>query len=164
MVTYFANRVPSYTSAPAATPGSVASELSPGLLPGTSRYEETVFYRSELESVKKENEALKRRVRELERMVRDRRPSDASRVSASVQAGRSRSDSVSTTASVSVAASTAGGGGTSIAAQREGRERLRVVSMLSAAGSVAVGVPEDEVRVGESAASAGLRGESSSQS
>lgn len=49
-----------------------------------------------------------------------------------------------------------------IAGRREsGRER--VTSMLSVAGSVAgsvgVGVPEDEVRVGESAASAGLRGQ-----
>lgn len=54
--------------------------------------------------MKRENEALKMQIRELERMVRDRRASDASR-----------------------------------------------------AGSVAVGVPEDEVRVGESAASAGVR-------
>ena len=150
-------------TAAAATPGSTMSELSPAILPGTSRYEETAFYRAELDSVKKENDALKRRVRELERMVRDRRASDASRASASASqtAGRPRSDSVSTTASttasVSVAASTAAGGGVSIAAQREGRERPRVVSMMSAAGSVGVGVPDDEVRVGESAASAGLR-------
>lgn len=54
--------------------------------------------------MKRENDALKRQIRELERMVRDRRASDASR-----------------------------------------------------AGSVAVGVPEDEVRVGESAASAGVQ-------
>ncbi|KAK1759777.1 hypothetical protein QBC47DRAFT_292792 [Echria macrotheca] len=148
MASYFANRVPS---------SSAVSELSPGILPGTSRYEETAFYRSELDSVKKENEALKRRVRELERMVRDRRPSDASRVSASVPTGRPRSDSVSTTASASASVTaSATGGGVTIAAQREGRERPRVVSMLSTAGSVAVGVPEDEVRVGESAASAGL--------
>ncbi|KAH8887637.1 hypothetical protein GQ53DRAFT_286984 [Thozetella sp. PMI_491] len=148
---------------PAATPGSAASELSPGLLPATSRYEETAFYRSELDSVKRENEALKRRVRELERMVRERRASDASR--ASQPSVRPRSESVSTAASVSVAASVTGAGGASIAAQREGREgregrdRTRVVSMLSVAGSVGVGVPEDEVRVGESAASAGLAGQ-----
>jgi hypothetical protein len=141
----------------AMTPGS-ASELSPGLMPATSRYEETAFYRAELDAVKRENEGLKRRVRELERMMRERRASDASRASQSA-VERPRSESVSTTASVSVAASAAGaGGGTSIAGQREGRERSRV-SMLSTAGSVAVGVPEDEVRVGESAASAGLRGQ-----
>lgn len=78
-------------------------------------------------------------------MVRERRASDASRTQ---QQSRSRSESVSTTASVNVPV---GGGGTSIAGQRE--ERPRVVSMMSHAGSVGVGVPEDEVRVGESAAS-----------
>jgi hypothetical protein len=163
MATYFAHRGQQTSSTSlhtsAATPGSY-SELSPGILPATSRYEETAFYRAELDSVKKENEALKRRVRDLERMVRERRPSDASRANASASrtASRPRSDSVSTTASaaVSVAASTAGGGGVTITTQREGRERPRVVSMLSTAGSIGVGVPEDEVRVGESAASAGL--------
>ena len=135
---------PPHPSVPSATPTS-ASELSPGILPATSRYEETAFYRSELDSVKRENEALKRRIRELERAVRERRASDAS---------RGRSESVSTTASVNVAAG--GGGGTGIAGRREGG-RERVVSTLSVAGSVGVGVPEDEVRVGESAASAGLR-------
>ncbi|KAK3945687.1 hypothetical protein QBC46DRAFT_249660 [Diplogelasinospora grovesii] len=172
------NELPGYfaqptgiTSVPAATPGS--SELSPGILPATTRYEETAFYRNELENVKKENEALKRRVRELERMVRDRRASDASRASqggggapiTGGGTGRTRSESVSTTASArSVAASTSGavaGGGVSITAPREGREepRPRVVSMLSLSGSVGVGVPEDEVRVGESAASSGLNRE-----
>ncbi|KAK3332191.1 hypothetical protein B0T19DRAFT_97722 [Cercophora scortea] len=160
MTAYFANRLPlpsggTTSSSTALTP---ASELSPGILPATSRYEETAFYRAELENVKRENEALKRRVRELERQVRERRSSDASRASQTGgNVGRPRSDSVSTTASASVAAGTAPAGGVSIAAQREGRERPRVVSMLSTAGSVGVGVPEDEVRVGESAASAGLR-------
>ncbi|KAH8903490.1 hypothetical protein BR93DRAFT_931093 [Coniochaeta sp. PMI_546] len=134
------------TSAPGATPGSEV--LSPAILPATTRYEETAFYRSELDAVKRENEALKRQVRELERMVRERRASDASRAQQGRSASRSRSESVSTTASVGVAVA---GGGTSIAGQRE--ERPRVVSMLSHAGSVGVGVPEDEVRVGESAAS-----------
>lgn len=143
----------------AATPGS---EHSPAILPGTPRYEETAFYRGELENVKRENEALKRRVRELERMVRERRASDASRASqggAGSLAPRTRSDSTSTTASVSVTASTAATGGVSIAAPRDAdptarAERPRVVSAIS---SIAVGVPEDEVRVGESAASSGLR-------
>ncbi len=153
------------TPIPIATSGS-ASEFSPGLLPATSRYEETAFYRAELDAVKRENEALKRQVRDLERMVRERRTSDASRASqppasqppAMQPTVRPRSESVSTTASVSVAASATGAGGASIVGQREGRDRTRVVSMLSTTGSVAVGVPEDEVRVGESAASAGLRG------
>jgi len=158
MANYFAQRSQQASSTSiAATPGSI-SDLSPGLLPGTQRYEETLFHRAELEAVKKENEALKQRVRELERMMRDRRPSDASRVSQGLP--RPRSDSVSTTASAaaSLATNTTGAGGVTIATQREGRERPRVVSMLSTSGSIAVGVPEDEVRVGESAASAGLQG------
>ncbi|OIW24502.1 hypothetical protein CONLIGDRAFT_673671 [Coniochaeta ligniaria NRRL 30616] len=167
LASYFANRLPPSssilaqpgatssgpTSAPGATPGSEV--LSPAILPATTRYEETAYYRSELDAVKRENEALKRQVRELERMVRERRasndaghPSRAQQQQQGRSASRSRSDSVSTTASVSVAVA---GGGTSIAGQRE--ERPRVVSMLSLAGSVGVGVPEDEVRVGESAAS-----------
>lgn len=93
--------------------------------------------------MKRENDALKRRIRELERMVRERRASDAS--------NRQRSDSVSTTTSV-----LASGPGASIARPRN----ERVTSMLSTTGSVtsvAVGVPEDEIKPGESAASAGVQ-------
>ena len=82
--------------------------------------------------------------------MRDRRASDAS---------RGRSESVSTTASNAVPTG-GGGGGTGIAGRRDGG-RERVVSTLSVAGSVGVGVPEDEVVVGESAASAGLQGRES---
>lgn len=132
------------SSLPSATPTPGPDALSPGLLPATSRYEETVFYRQELDNVKRENDALKRRIRELERMVRERRASDASN-------NRPRSESVSTTASANVAAPS----GASIARPRN----ERVTSMLSTAGSVtsfAAGVPEDEVKVGESAASGGV--------
>ncbi|SPO05460.1 uncharacterized protein DNG_08147 [Cephalotrichum gorgonifer] len=133
-------------SSVAATPGSgagYADQMSPGLLPATARYEETAFYRAELEVAKRENEGLKRRIRELERSLRERRASDA---------GRSRSESVSTTTSVSVSGR---GAGVGIAGPREGRptERDRGFSVT---GSVGVGVPEEEVKVGESAASAGL--------
>ena len=159
---YFqSQRIPPSSSIPAssvgATPGSVgADQLSPGLMPATLRYEETAFYRGELEAAKKENEALKRRIRELERLVRDRRASDAS---------RTRSESVSTTASAS--ASVVPTSGTGIAGPREGAgtqtrpERERVMthrSTTSVAGSVGVGVPDEELKVGESAASAGLGG------
>lgn len=143
-------------SSVAATPGSgsLTDQMSPGLMPATMRYEETAFYRNELESAKKENETLKRRIRDLERMVQTRRSTDTA---------RPRSDSVSTTASVSIAPS----GGVSIAGprdslipQRPERERgLTSQSVTSAAGSVAVGVPDDEVKVGESAASSGLVGQ-----
>jgi hypothetical protein len=57
----------------------------------TGRYEETAYHRNELDAVKRENETLKRRIRELERTIRARRQSDAS---------RTRSESVSTSASV----------------------------------------------------------------
>lgn len=150
-------RIPPPTSVPmssvGATPGSgsVSEQLSPGMMPATMRYEETQFYRHELETAKRENEALKRRIRELERHVRQRRASDAS---------RTRSDSVSTTASLNITPA----GGASIAGPREGSlarpERERGMtsrhSMISVAGSVGVGVPDDEVKVGESAASSGL--------
>lgn len=132
------------SSNPSATPTPGPGDtMSPSMMPATTRYEETAFYRQELENVKRENDALKRRIRELERKVRERRASDAS--------NRPRSESVSTTASVAVAST----GGTSIVRPRNDR----VTSMLSTAGSVtsfAAGVPEDEVKVGESAASGGL--------
>ncbi|CEI60524.1 unnamed protein product [Fusarium venenatum] len=134
-----------------ATPGSLSEQLSPGLMPATMRYEETAFYRNELETAKKENDVLKRKIRELERQVRQRRASDTS---------RPRSDSVSTTTSVSVTPA----GGASIAGPREGllirpggdRERGMTAQSIASVASVGVGVPEEEVKVGESAASAGV--------
>lgn len=131
-------------SHPQATPGSISTEMrSPSMMPVTSRYEETAFHRQELETVKRENDALKQRIRELERLVRERRASDAG--------NRPRSESVSTTASVNVT-----GGGAGIAPPRGDRVTSMLSTAGSAAGSVAVGVPEDELRVGESAASAGV--------
>ncbi|KAI0846190.1 hypothetical protein F5Y00DRAFT_244717 [Daldinia vernicosa] len=147
-----------YTSSNTSVPATPGSELSPGLLPATLRYEETAHYRQELESAKRENENLKRRVKELERALRDRRQSDASRAGG----GRDRSESASTTASVSVSGATGIGGviggGTTIAGDRRGERRAieRGMSNLSISGSIGAGVPEDEVKVGESAASAGL--------
>lgn len=146
-------RVPPPSSVPmssvAATPGSGTEQMSPGLMPATSRYEETAFYRNELESAKKENEGLKRRIRELERIVLSRRASETS---------RTRSESVSTTASASITPA----GGTSIAGPRDGggprpeRGRGMTSQSIASVASLGVGVPEDEVQVGESAASSGL--------
>ncbi|KAK2590869.1 hypothetical protein QQS21_011443 [Conoideocrella luteorostrata] len=143
-------------SSVAATPGggSYPDQMSPGLMPATTRYEETAFYRNELETTKKENESLKRRIRELERRVHSRRVSDAS---------RPRSDSVSTTASVSIAPAggvNVAGPRDSIVPQRPDRERgMTAQSITSASGIVALGVPDDEVKFGESAASAGVTGQ-----
>ncbi|KAL1890998.1 hypothetical protein Cpir12675_005155 [Ceratocystis pirilliformis] len=155
--------------------GSLPDQVSPALLPVTPRYEETALYRAELEAAKRENDALKRRIRELERMVRNRRPSDAS---------RQRSESVSTTASINPTI----GSGIGVAPPREpihihthpshhgqppststsatpasalsqplpSSPRPAPVRQTSASGSIAVGVPEEEVKVGESATNAGL--------
>ena len=60
-------------------------------IPATQRYEEIAHHRSELELVKRENEALRRRIRELERNLHGRRESATD---------LSRQDSVSTNASV----------------------------------------------------------------
>lgn len=135
----------------AATPGGSESQLSPGLMPATTRYEETALHRQELENAKKENEALKQRIRELEKLFREK----------TANTNRERSESVSSI--------TTGGGGAGVgltpasgagvaAARRErpGGERERSLTAMSVASSVAVGVPEEEVQVGESAASSGL--------
>jgi hypothetical protein len=60
--------------------------------PTTSRYEEVIMHKQELEEAKKENERLRKRVRELEAQVRGRRESSAVRSSAA----QSRERSVST--------------------------------------------------------------------
>ncbi|KAF7949635.1 uncharacterized protein EAE97_003144 [Botrytis byssoidea] len=85
-----------YSSGNVPTMGSTAGEVgSATSVPTTARYEEAALQRQELENVKRENEALKKRIRELERTIRDRRQSDAS-------LNRPRSESVSTSASVSI--------------------------------------------------------------
>ncbi|EPE07229.1 hypothetical protein F503_07880 [Ophiostoma piceae UAMH 11346] len=142
---------------------------SPAILTGTARYEDTAFYRVELENARRENEALRRRIRELERQAaaQTQAAHSAAQQAQAQATSRSRSTSVSTTASVnavsgaSVTGSSLHGtpsatpaGGANITGRRDGGGR--VTSMLSVSGSVGVGVPEDEVRVGESAASAGL--------
>ncbi|PFH60969.1 hypothetical protein XA68_18498 [Ophiocordyceps unilateralis] len=140
-----------YMGSVAATPGSgsFAEQLSPGLMPATTRYEETAFFRNELEAAKKENDGLKRRIRELERMVQSRRAADR---------GRSSSD-VASTATSAVTAPT---GVSSVSGPRDmygmrpDRSRGMTSQSIASVSSVGVGVPEDEVKVGESAASAGL--------
>lgn len=145
-LTYFQQqRLPhQQTGTTAATPGS-ESQLSPGLMPATSRYEETALHRQELENAKKENEALKRKIRELEKLVREN----------SIGRGRSESTGSATTGAASVGVVT-GGAGIAGPRERPGGERERSLTGMSVASSVAVGVPEEEVQVGESAASVGL--------
>jgi len=71
-------------------PSNVGS-TRPSYIPSTQRYEEATHQRSELEIVKRENEALRRRIRELERSLSNRRESVT---------GLSRRESISTNASV----------------------------------------------------------------
>ncbi|KAI9754547.1 MAG: phosphoribosylaminoimidazole carboxylase ade2 [Chaenotheca gracillima] len=52
-----------------------------------SRYEETAHYRADLEALKGENEALRQRVKELERQTRSRRPSTIGSGSGSAEPG-----------------------------------------------------------------------------
>ncbi|KAJ8120780.1 hypothetical protein ONZ43_g2601 [Nemania bipapillata] len=150
---YFARGRTSSNASIAATPGS---ELSPGLMPATHRYEETAYYRNELESAKRENETLKKRVKELEKMLRERREADSA-------PARLRSESNSTSNTSVSMSGTSGvggmvGGGTGIAGGRRDERRVwdAAASSLSAAGSVGVGVPDEELRVGESAATTGI--------
>lgn len=116
------------------------------MMPATLRYEETQHFKGELEAAKRENEMLKKRIRELEKQVQEGKAGEA---------GPARRESFSTTASMNVVPST----GTSVAAPRESSsartDRGRGLTSRSAT-SDAVGVPEEEVKVGESAASSGL--------
>lgn len=191
--TYFpSSRFPASILTAQAQQHPASTDLSPSFMPGTRHIEEATFYRSELDTVKRENDSLRRRIKELERIVRDRRASDAS---------RPRSESVSTTTSASVMGTTTGAGIAgprdmpastgAISANREREPRVSAehnrskdndsrpkdvsssassrpdimsmheqgassMSLASATSSVAVGVPEDEVKVGESAASRGV--------
>lgn len=130
------------TTSVAATPGST-DQMSPSLMPATSRYEETAFYRHELEAAKKENEALKRRIRDLERLVQSRRVGVA---------GPSFRDSLSTTTAASAPATASHDAPSPRPERGRGMTNQSTISVTS----VGVGVPEDEVKVGESAASSGL--------
>lgn len=114
------------TPATTATATTTTSELSPGILPATSRYEETASRRAELEEIKRENETLRRRVRELEKLVRD--------AALREEQGR-RGQRV-----------------------ERGGERLQRTASSTSNLTLGVGVPEEELRLGESAASAGVAG------
>lgn len=130
------------------------------MVPATLRYEETAHYRNELDVAKRENDMLKKRVKELERMLRERKDGDAGHA-------RVRSESSSTTTNTSVSMiGTTGlggvvGGGTGIAGGRRDERRTmdRAGSAMSATGSVAVGVSDEELRLGESAATTSVQPE-----
>ncbi|KAI9681807.1 MAG: hypothetical protein M1829_000552 [Trizodia sp. TS-e1964] len=88
--------IPQPTSIPDLSPASPSGEsgFSPSRssIPTSARYEEVASYLADLEAVKRENDALRRRVKELERILAARRQSYGT---------RDRSDSASTAASYS---------------------------------------------------------------
>ena len=99
-------------------------------VPSTQRYEEAAHHRSELEIVKRENEALRRRIRDLERALR--------RILDLERALSSRRQSESGTRPNELASTNLG--------------------TRQAAAGTAVDEEDDSVNVGESAASAGVGG------
>ena len=101
-----------------ARPPSIGSGVA------TARYEEVTQHRTELEVVKRENEALKRRIRDLERSLNSRRLSDM---------GRDRSESASTSASVPHTANSQGH-----PQRRNAEDEHDVVQVGESAGSVGV--------------------------
>ena len=113
-------------------------------------YADTAAFRNEMEAVKAENEALRQRVRALERALRTRRrdssQSDAARPDL---ANRAPSTTGSVSSPVGVAAWAGGVGG--VAGPRERSE-----SQSTTASSRRGPGPDEEVRVGESAQSAGI--------
>ncbi|QIW94850.1 hypothetical protein AMS68_000368 [Peltaster fructicola] len=150
----------SYTSRP-----SLSRDVSQNAVLTTagSTHADTATYRSEMESVKAENEALRQRVRALERALRARRrdssQSDVARSELGNQGMRPR-DAISPPgsgmmglSSAGVAAWAAGSGIGGVAGPRERSESQ------STTASSRRGIPVDEeVKVGESASSIPPRG------
>lgn len=112
-------------------------------------YADTAAYRSEMEIVKAENEALRQRVRALERALRTRRRdssvSDAPRTDTNVRSVREASGAGG------VAGWDSGVGG--VAGPRERSESQSTTASSRRGGGVAI---EDDVRFGESAGSMGV--------
>ena len=90
---HFPNLHPPRHSGAASSSSSSQQTMNPGStrVPSTHRYEEAAHHRSELESAKRENEALRRRIQELERSLNTHRQAGGN--------GIMRSGSVSTNAS-----------------------------------------------------------------
>ncbi|KAI7279154.1 hypothetical protein KC345_g5518 [Hortaea werneckii] len=152
---------------PAPSPGASTSPAA-----AMQSYTDTAHYRTEMEIVKAENEMLRHRVKNLERALRARRrdssQSDAStrpadmnaRIPNSSQHGGVHSSSggrgeslVSSPAGVA-AWTLAGDGG--VGGVAGPRERSESQSTTASSSRRAVGVAEEEVRVGESAGSGGV--------
>lgn len=130
------------------TAGSFAHSSSGPVSPYTSASSvDIAVARAELENVKVENEALRQRVKALERALRSRRSSITSE--ASVQ----REPSVSRPNVSAWAANTAGTVGSSVAGPRERSESQSTTASSRRPDAMD---REDSIRVGESAANVGL--------
>ncbi|KAI6789692.1 hypothetical protein KC363_g7802 [Hortaea werneckii] len=157
--------IPHPLPSPAQSPGASASAAA---APAMQSYiDPTAHYRTEMDIVKAENEMLRHRVKTLERALRARRrdssQSDASarpadlnnRITSSygvVPISGGRESLVSSPAGV--AAWAAGDGG--VGGVAGPRERSESQSTTASSSRRAVGVAEEEVRVGESAGSGGV--------
>jgi hypothetical protein len=69
----------SVSSQPATGDHATAHQARNASIVSTPRYEEVAHYRQELEEAKRENEALKKRIRELERTIRGSTETDSQR-------------------------------------------------------------------------------------
>lgn len=136
---------PSLSSAPivgtaeaiTSTPSAISRQSSVGAgpaVPLTPRYEDVALHRQELEEAKRENERLRRRVRELEALVRGRRASSVSSAGVSGSGRESRERSVSVQRRGASGTGTGTGSGTVAAAENgtggggaTGRDILRDV-------------------------------------
>ncbi|KAI1817302.1 hypothetical protein GGS20DRAFT_533540 [Poronia punctata] len=131
---------------------TTGSETSLAQVPATPRYEELGRYRAELESARTENNMLRKRVQDLEKLIKEHREGDAS-------PGRARSGSTGKSSNLSLSGTTGVGGvvgrGTGIAGDRRDERREVQLSTRTASmtGSIGVGVSDVELKVGESAAS-----------
>ncbi|KAI7480801.1 hypothetical protein KC351_g6763 [Hortaea werneckii] len=151
---------------PAQSPGATASPAA-----AMQSYTDTAHYRTEMEIVKAENEMLRHRVQNLERALRARRR-DSSQSDASARPGDLNARLPSS--QHGVGPSSSGGRGESLVSSPAGvaawtlagdggvggvagpRERSESQSTTASSSRRAVGVAEEEVRVGESAGSGGV--------
>ncbi|KAK5680496.1 hypothetical protein LTS10_007426 [Elasticomyces elasticus] len=121
--------------------------------PSMHHYTDTAAYRTEMEIVKAENEVLRQRVRNLERALRTRRrdssQSDAARPDLGMRVSSGRESAVSP---AGVAAWAAGDGGVGGVAGPRERSESQSTSASSRRGPAV----DEEVKVGESAQSAGV--------
>ena len=161
------SRDPSYTT-PASSTAAMQSNpipqpLSPTQQISTPHYADTAAYRSELDSVKAENENLRQRVRALEQALRTRRRdssnSDAARPSrprdnsgSAISPTISSPETRSVLSPAEVAAWAAGDGGVGGVAPPRERSESQSTTASSRRGLPA----EDDVRLGESAGSVGI--------